>query len=184
MELVLAVGAAGVLVVAGWARPAGVAPSSAAADVAGERPRAPVTVQGATPGVRELLDQAAQRHGLPAHLVEAVAYWESGWDQARISDTGAVGLMQVEPEVADELGPRLVGHKVDLHDPAQNADIGAAILKAYIDDQGGNVWKGLAAYYQGPGSLSIDGPQPDTQEYADGIQAIQDRLDRGQAPQG
>lgn len=105
-------------------------------------------------------------------------------DQARVSDTGAVGLMQVQPEVADELGPRLLGHRVNLADPAQNADVGAAILKAYIDDERGDVANGLAAYYQGPQSLVDDGMQPDTQAYVDGIQAIQDRLDHGQPPGG
>jgi soluble lytic murein transglycosylase-like protein len=189
MELALALGAAGVLAVAGWVRPPGFTPGSVDAAVASERPAAPLAIPktGAAdraPSVTDLLDAAARRHNLPPHLVEAVAFWESGWDQARVSDTGAVGLMQVEPDVAGELAPRLLGHAVNLQDPAQNADLGAAILRAYIDDQGGDVWKGLAAYYQGPRSLVDDGPLPDTQAYADGIRAIQDRLDHGQPAGG
>jgi soluble lytic murein transglycosylase-like protein len=189
LELALAVGAAGLLVVAGWVRPAGFAPSDSDGAVASERshqvpPLAETGGADRTPPVVDLLDSAAQRHNLPPHLVEAVAFWESGWDQGRVSDTGAVGLMQVQPDVAGELGPRLLGHAVNLQDAAQNADIGAAILRAYIDDQGGDVWKGLAAYYQGPQSLADDGPLPDTQAYADGIQAIQARLDQGQPAGG
>lgn len=188
MELALASGAVAILLVAGFWRPSGFTSSPSGNVLAADRPRSSLAVgqspvPGATP-VRDLLDAAARRHGLPPHLVEAVAFWESGWDQARISDTGAVGLMQVQPEVAGELGPRLLGHQVNLQDPAQNADVGAAILKAYIDDQGGDVWRGLAAYYQGPQSLADDGPQPDTQEYADGIQAIEQRLDQGQPAGG
>ncbi len=191
LELLLATGAAVVLVIAGTWRP-GAAPSHAAAGgsaVADEKPRdvpaGPAAVAPVpAPNVRDVLDAAARRHGLPVHLVEALSYWESGWDQHRVSDTGAVGLMQVQPEVAQDLAPRLLGHPVDLADPRQNADIGAAILKAYIDDQGGDVWHGLAAYYQGPQSLADDGPQPDTQQYADGILAIQQRLDQGQPPGG
>ena len=187
LELALATGALAVLVVAGTWRPDGFRTVAATGTtVADERPRGPVPAVAVAPApsVRTLLDRAARRHDLPPHLVEALAYWESGWDQQRVSDTGAVGLMQVQPEVAGELAPRLLGHGVDLRDPAQNADAGAAILRAYIDDQGGDVWKGLAAYYQGPQSLADDGPQPDTQEYADGILAIEQRLDRGQPPGG
>lgn len=94
MELVLALGLAALLVVAGWWRPSGFVAAGAsgpAAGQAGERPRVssgfPVPATGA-PTARELLDAAAHRHGLPTHLVEAVAYWESGWTR-RASPTPA-----------------------------------------------------------------------------------------------
>ncbi len=181
MELALALGMLTLLLIAGPLRPPGfhtirpVLPASGGVSAAS----APQLLQPSPPSVRDLLDAAARRHGLPPHLVEAVAYWESGWDESKISITGAIGLMQVQPEVAAELGPRLLGRKVDLHDPADNADAGAAILKAYIDDQGGSVDRGLAAYYQGPQSLRDDGLQPDTQGYVDGVQALRQALDAG-----
>jgi soluble lytic murein transglycosylase-like protein len=181
MELALSLGMLTLLLIAGPLRPPRfhtiqpVLPASGGVlDATAPRLRQPPP-----PSVRDLLDQAALRHGLPPHLVEAVAYWESGWDESKVSATGAIGLMQVEPEVATELGPRLVGRKVDLRDPADNADIGAAILRAYIDDQGGSVDRGLAAYYQGPQSLHDDGLQPDTQRYVDGVQALRQLLDTG-----
>lgn len=186
MELALAISLLVLVLVAGFWHPPGFHPltkqrehGAVAAAAAGPRPPAPSPQPSASPDVRGLLDGAAQRHGLPAHLVEAVAYWESGWDQSRVSVTGAVGLMQVQPEVAADLGQRLVGHPVDLGDPGQNADAGAAILKAYIDDQGGDVDRGLAAYYQGPQSLADDGMQPDTDQYVNGIDAIRQLLDEG-----
>jgi len=138
-------------------------------------PLAPPTADAKT-----VLDAAADRHQLPRSLVEATAYWESGWDQSRVSDTGAVGLMQIQPEVAADLAPRLVGHPVDLHDPAENADLGAAILRAYIDDQGGNVDAGLAAYYEGPGTLAQSGFAYDTADYVSGVEALRALLDRGE----
>jgi soluble lytic murein transglycosylase-like protein len=188
MELVLGLGLAALLLIAGAYRPAGFhplhqplhQPVSATGGVSaatGPRPAPPSPTPA--PSAQEVLDASARRHGLDPHLVEAVAYWESGWDQSRISDTGAVGLMQVQPEVAAELAPRLLGRSVDLHDPADNAEAGVAILHAYIDDQGGNVDQGLAAYYQGPGSLQDDGVQPDTQAYVDGIDALKQLLDEG-----
>lgn len=150
--------------------------------------RAPVTVTSAidrpqtapAPDARTDLDLAADRHGLPRSLVEATAYWESGWNQGRVSNTGAVGLMQIQPEVAADLAPRLVGHPVDLQDAAQNADLGAAILRAYIDDQGGDVGAGLAAYYEGPGALAQNGYAYDTADYVAGVEALRAMLDRGE----
>ena len=151
------------------------------------RPAVPATISDARPPNAEApvdpktaLDVAADRRGLPRSLVEATAFWESGWHQERVSDTGAVGLMQIQPEVAAELAPRLVGHPVDLQDPAQNADLGAAILRAYIDDQGGDVDAGLAAYYEGPGELAQSGYAYDTADYVAGVEALRAMLDRGE----
>jgi soluble lytic murein transglycosylase-like protein len=88
--------------------------------------------------------------------------------------------MQVQPEVAAEMGPRLLGHPADLHDPAENADLGAAILKAYIDDQGGDVDRGLAAYYEGPGELAANGYSYDTADYLAGVSALRALIEQGQ----
>lgn len=182
MELALALGMVALLLMAGPFRPRmlhsipnALPPSGGVSAATAPRTQAPA----APAGPRELLDAAARRHALPPHLVEAVAYWESGWDQQRVSNTGAIGLMQVQPEVAAELGPKLLGRRVDLHNPADNTEMGAAILRAYIDDQNGSVDRGLAAYYQGPQSLSDDGMQPDTQGYVTGIEALRQLLDDG-----
>src|SRR2546423_2440902 len=53
--------------------------------------RAPLTKLQA----RAILIRAARRHGLNPNFVLAVSYWESGWNQAARSRTGAVGMMQV-----------------------------------------------------------------------------------------
>jgi soluble lytic murein transglycosylase-like protein len=121
--------------------------------------------------VRKILRQAAVRHGVDPKLVLALSYWESGWDQSRVSETGAVGLMQVQPATAQEAGPALLGHAIDLGDPYDNADIGCAILRADLDAFKDPVL-GLAAYYQGPTSLRENGMFDDTQAYVEGIQAL------------
>ena len=38
---------------------------------------------------------------VPAALVEATCWWESGWQEDAVSDTGAVGLCQIEPAAAE-----------------------------------------------------------------------------------
>jgi len=118
--------------------------------------------------IRRVLIEAAQRHHLDPNLVLALSYWESGWDQSRVSATGAVGLMQVQPATAQEAGPLLLGHPVDLDDPHDNADIGAAILREDLDAFHDPAMA-LAAYYQGPASLRQYGMLPDTQQYVQGI---------------
>ena len=121
--------------------------------------------------LQKILREAAVRHGLDPKLVLALSYWESGWDQSRVSVTGAVGLMQVEPDTAQEAGPELLGRPVDIDDPYDNADVGCAIFRSYLE-----TFKtpsmALAAYNQGPTSLQQNGILPDTQAYVDGIEAL------------
>jgi len=125
--------------------------------------------------VHKVLVEAAARHQVDPKLVLALSYWESGWDQSRVSDTGAVGLMQVEPATATEAGPALLGREVNIDDPYDNADVGVAILRQ--DLQAFNSpEKALAAYYQGPTSLRADGMYPDTQQYVEGILDLAKRM--------
>jgi soluble lytic murein transglycosylase-like protein len=125
--------------------------------------------------VRRLLVEAAARHQLDPKLVLALSYWESGWDQSRVSPTGAVGLMQVQPATAKEAGPALLNREVDLEDPYDNADVGAAILRQDLDAFN-SPQEALAAYYQGPTSLRADGMFPDTQQYVEGILDLAKRM--------
>jgi soluble lytic murein transglycosylase-like protein len=157
-------------------RVAAASPQAAAASALAHQPALrPTTPETARAVIIKILTTAARRHQLDPHLVLALAFWESGWDQSRVSSTGAVGLMQVEPQTAAEAGPALLGHPVDVQDPRDNADVGAAILRQNLDtfhDQ----TLALAAYYEGPNALRANGLQPDAQQYADGILAIAARM--------
>lgn len=124
---------------------------------------------------QRLLREAALRHQLDPKLVLAVSYWESGWDQSRVSQTGAVGLMQVEPATAQEAGPALLGRVVDVTDPYDNADVGTAVLKEDVDAFHDPAMA-LAAYYQGPTSLRANGMLPETQQYVQGILDLAGRM--------
>ena len=124
---------------------------------------------------RRILQAAALRHRLDPRLVLAVSYWESGWDQSRVSETGAVGLMQVEPATAQEAGPALLGRAVDVTDPYDNADVGTAVLKEDVDAFHDPAMA-LAAYYQGPTSLRANGMLPETQQYVQGILDLAGRM--------
>jgi len=125
--------------------------------------------------IRRVLLESAQRHHLDPKLVMALSYWESGWDQTLVSSSGAVGLMQVLPATAAEAGPGLLGRPVDLNDPYDNADVGAAILREDLDNFKDPAMA-LAAYYQGPTSLRENGMFADTQQYVQGILDLAARM--------
>jgi soluble lytic murein transglycosylase-like protein len=130
-------------------------------------------------GARSLLIDAARRHGLKPSFMLAVAMWESGWRQDVTSNAGAVGLMQITPATADWAGPRLLGRRVDLNSSSDNADLGAALLRYYLelfDDRE----LALAAYYQGPTSAGRDGILPVSRPYIDGIWALRNRFEAGE----
>src|SRR5690242_19907259 len=65
------------------------------------------------PSARQLADAAAQKYGLPQSLVRSVMKAESGFQPNAVSPKGALGLMQLMPATAQELG-------ADPKDPAQN----------------------------------------------------------------
>jgi soluble lytic murein transglycosylase-like protein len=125
--------------------------------------------------IKKVLREAAVRHHLDPKLVLAVSYWESGWRQSRVSQTGATGIMQVQPETAQEAGPALLGRPVDIEDPYDNAEVGAAVLRENLDNFG-DVSNALAAYYQGPTSLRENGMFPDTHQYVEGILSLAQRM--------
>ena len=137
--------------------------------------------QPSRPTIRTILTEAALRHHLDPNLVMGLAYWESGWDQSQVSSDGAVGLMQVEPPTAGEAGPALLGRSVNLDDPYDNADVGAAILRQNLDGFH-DMTLALAAYYEGPNALRANGMTPDAQQYVDGILAIAGRMAAGKDP--
>jgi soluble lytic murein transglycosylase-like protein len=100
------------------------------------------TAPGAT-SARELADQAADKYGLPRNLVRSVMAAESGFATQAVSPKGAIGLMQLMPSTARDLG-------VNAQDPAQNVDAGARYLRDLLIKYNGALWHALAAYNAGP----------------------------------
>lgn len=110
---------------------------------------------------RTEIEAAAQANGLSPDFLEAVALSESGLDPTAVSPAGAIGLMQLMPATARELG-------VDPRDPAQNLMGGAKYLRAQLDRFNGAIDLALAAYNAGAGRVVRYGglpPFPETRAY-------------------
>lgn len=94
-----------------------------------------------------LILEKASHYGIDPDLVAAVMMVESGGDPNAVSRSGAIGLMQVMPYDAERFPSRPAAE--DLFDPAFNIEWGVRILAEEIAWAGGDVSKGLMAYYGG-----------------------------------
>jgi soluble lytic murein transglycosylase-like protein len=175
-RLAVAIAAAASLTVALAAQPAYAAhkrSSRPAPRVVHRAAAAPAPLTAAQ--ARAILVRAARHHALNPNFVLAVSYWESGWKQAARSRTGAVGLMQVEPYTAVWAGPALLHRPVDLNNPVDNAELGAALLRSYLD-QLHDPKLALAAYYQGLTGVKRYGIYPSSRTYVNGIWKIRNQF--------
>lgn len=110
----------------------------------------------------DIIAEHAQAQGISPALVRAVIQLESGFNPTAVSRKGALGLMQLMPATARELGVENPFH------PAQNIRGGVAYLRRLLDLYDQDVTLALAAYNAGPGAVARYGDVPpyrETQEY-------------------
>jgi len=109
-----------------------------------------------TADVLQLLNTAAATYGVAPALAIEVANQESGGNQynadgsLKISPAGAIGVMQLMPGTAAQLG-------VNPSDTAQNIDGGVRYLAQLLAQFNGDQQLALAAYNWGPGHVSQNG---------------------------
>ncbi len=95
------------------------------------------------------IEAAARKFDIDPLLVEAVIMAESGFRPAVVSPAGAVGLMQLMPGTASDMGV------TNPFDPEQNIFGGARYLAMMLSEFDGNVEFALAAYNAGPLKVKI-----------------------------
>lgn len=117
-----------------------------------------------------LLLSAAQKEGVDANLLRAVAEQESGFRPCALSPKGAMGLMQLMPATAQELGVH------DPFDPQESLSSGARLLKQLLARFGGDTALALGAYNAGPGRVEQSGGVPAIPETLRYVQEILSRL--------
>lgn len=118
----------------------------------------------------DLIDEHASRQGVRKDLVKAVIQVESGFNPRAVSNKGAVGLMQLMPATARQLGV------VNPYDPSENVRGGVAYLRQLLDRYDGDERLALAAYNAGPGAVDSHGqtvpPYRETRDYVSKVKGI------------
>lgn len=113
--------------------------------------------------------RAARRHGVDDAWVRAIAHAESYFDPAAVSTKGAMGVMQLMPEVAAEYGVD------EPFDAAASIDAGARHVKFLMAHYGGDLTLVAAAYNAGIGAVALyDGvpPYAETMAYVAKVHAL------------
>lgn len=119
--------------------------------------------------IDKVIDAAATRHGVDPNLVRAVVKVESNFNPAAVSRKGAIGLMQLMPDTARQLGV------ANAFDPQQNVDAGVRHLRNLLNNYGGDVRLTLAAYNAGAGAVDRNRgvpPYSETRAYVNKITSL------------
>ena len=110
---------------------------------------APVIVAKLETRKGDFYSEIAKRYNMPEALVRSIIKAESNGNARAVSPKGAIGLMQLMPGTARDLG-------ADPTNPEQNVDAGTRYLKnllARYEDKDDQVARAVAAYNAGPGAV-------------------------------
>jgi soluble lytic murein transglycosylase len=111
---------------------------------------------------RQTIQAIAEKYGIDPALVLAVIKSESDFDPHAVSTKGALGLMQLMPGTAYDMGV------TDVLDPRENIEGGTRYLKFLLGMFEGDLDRSIAAYNAGQDAVMKYGdipPYQETQEY-------------------
>lgn len=143
---------------AGKAQPVSLATAAAASNPVMTQPQPAMSPTR----LDELIKLTAQRHNVDPELVRAVIRAESNGNPQAVSSKGALGLMQLMPGTAMELGVK------DVFSPQENMEAGVRYLQTLLQRYNGDLDRALAAYNAGAGAVDRARGVPkyrETQEY-------------------
>lgn len=122
-----------------------------------------------TRNYESVISRAAHQHKLDPALIRAVIHAESAFNSRALSRTGAMGLMQLMPETAKEMGVS------NAFIPEENILGGSKYLAQMLKQFNGNIALACAAYNAGPTTVSqYNGipPYPETKAYVERVQIL------------
>lgn len=102
---------------------------------------------GSTEIIHGIVPEIAGKFGIPKAIILGIIRTESNFDPKAVSSSGAIGLMQVMPPTAEEMGVSGAA----LTDPYRNIVAGTKYLKT-LHRQYGSWGETFSAYYMGPGN--------------------------------
>lgn len=115
---------------------------------------------------------AAQAHQVDVGFIRAIIHAESAFNPLARSRKGAMGLMQLMPGTAKDMGV------FDTTDPEQNIRGGVKYLAGLLRTFNGNETLAAAAYNAGAGAVTRHGgipPYEETQTYVKRVKILSDR---------
>ena len=125
--------------------------------------------------VRSLLDHWAAHYGVSVHLVRALAWMESGYNNHLVSNVGARGIMQLLPSTFRFAESVLIGHRLR---PNANGNVraGVAYLAHLLHDFHGDKRLALAGWYQGEGAVRKHGVYKVSKTFVKDVLALEQRM--------
>ena len=95
-----------------------------------------------------IIREAAALYRVDASLIRSVMQAESAFNPSAVSRAGAMGLMQLMPDIVEAFG---VVHPFD---PRENIMAGTRLLRELLDQHRGNLRLTLASYNAGPTAVA------------------------------
>ncbi len=134
-----------------------------------------LVVPGRLGRMNALVSFVATDVGVDGRLLRAVGWAKSQWSQDRVSATGAVGVMQIEPFTGEWVSRHIAGTHLDIWRAQDNVVAGAMLLRHLMSKHEADIAKTLAGYYQGDASVASHGVYDDTRRYQREVQALIDQ---------
>jgi soluble lytic murein transglycosylase-like protein len=118
----------------------------------------------------------AAQSGAPSSLAAAIAWQESGFNNAMISPANARGIMQVLPGTWSWVQSNLSSTRLNPSSPTDNVKAGSLYLAHLMREANGDPAIAAAGYYQGLASVRRIGMLPETQRYVANVLALRGRF--------
>ena len=122
-----------------------------------------------TSAYNRIIIRKSDKYRLEPSLIKAVIKVESNWNSKAVSQSGAIGLMQLMPTTAKDMDI------INPFNPEDNIDGGARYLRYLLDKFNGNLPHALEAYNAGPARVARHKgipPIKETRQYVERVLSI------------
>lgn len=102
----------------------------------------------------EYVSMYSKKYDIEENWIYALIKAESNFDENSISQSGAIGLMQLMESTAKEVAEELKIENIDLKNPKCNIEIGTKYFKTLLDYYDDNYCLAITAYNAGIGTVN------------------------------